>query len=344
MPPPPPIPHRASSVISDHSSVASSNHAFSSRSPSLPAPPSKPPAKQRKRSNNNLKKKVVEKQQQQPRSSSPIPSLQLPPLHTAPVYSAAIVGEREYSHSQHSQDSRLSYDDAASTTSLRTTNAIDEVINEVNHLLQSASEAQALGRLRNSYSCLLLAHQRLVGVGRRVDRSYCEAEEDTSNVTAADPHTVQASSLSNSSLDSHYQPPPTTTTLSPPRIPTTPPPIPHPKLLGCRLRRTPRPLGHGTTPQTHRKGDAARCRARTGGARGQDEEDGGGADSSGGEGGVCAGEGGRCGRRRGWAGGRCYADKTQGWAGEEAADVGDAYDGRTEFGCEGVDAWYSVID
>lgn len=224
MPPPPPIPHRASSVISDHSSVASSNHAFSSRSPSLPAPPSKPPAKQRKRSNNNLKKKVVEKQQQQPRSSSPIPSLQLPPLHTAPVYSAAIVGAREYSHSQHSQDSRLSYDDAASTTSLRTTNAIDEVINEVNHLLQSASEAQALGRLRNSYSCLLLAHQRLVGVGRRVDRSYCEAEEDTSNVTAADPHTVQASSLSNSSLDSHYQPPPTTTTFHPPLV--SQPPLP----------------------------------------------------------------------------------------------------------------------
>ena len=62
---------------------------------------------------------------------------------------------------------------------IRATNAIDEVINEVNHLLQSASEAQGLGRLRNSYSALLLAHQRLVGVGRRVDRSYCEAEESS---------------------------------------------------------------------------------------------------------------------------------------------------------------------
>lgn len=49
-------------------------------------------------------------------------------------------------------------------------------MNELDDLLQAASESQALGRLRNSYSSLLLAHQRLVGLGRRVDRSYCEAE------------------------------------------------------------------------------------------------------------------------------------------------------------------------
>ncbi|KAL3763565.1 hypothetical protein ACHAW5_008108, partial [Stephanodiscus triporus] len=42
------------------------------------------------------------------------------------------------------------------------------------------TESQALGRLRNSYSSLLLAHQRLVGLGRRVDRSYCEVEVEAS--------------------------------------------------------------------------------------------------------------------------------------------------------------------
>lgn len=56
--------------------------------------------------------------------------------------------------------------------------ALDEIMNELDDLLQAASESQALGRLRNSYSSLLLAHQRLVGLGRRVDRSYCEAERN----------------------------------------------------------------------------------------------------------------------------------------------------------------------
>ena len=49
-------------------------------------------------------------------------------------------------------------------------------MDEIEHLLQAGGESQALGRLRNAYSSLLLAHQRLVGLGRRVDRSYCEAE------------------------------------------------------------------------------------------------------------------------------------------------------------------------
>mmetsp|Transcript_23893 Transcript_23893/g.49477 ORF Transcript_23893/g.49477 Transcript_23893/m.49477 type:complete len:875 (+) Transcript_23893:106-2730(+) len=50
---------------------------------------------------------------------------------------------------------------------------IDEIINEANDLLQAASEAQSLGRLRMSASYLLLAHARLVGLGRRFDRSRC---------------------------------------------------------------------------------------------------------------------------------------------------------------------------
>ena len=49
-------------------------------------------------------------------------------------------------HSQHSFLSNLSRQSALYAPP--TTNAIEEVINEVNHLLQAASEAQALGRLR----------------------------------------------------------------------------------------------------------------------------------------------------------------------------------------------------
>jgi hypothetical protein len=64
-------------------------------------------------------------------------------------------------------------------------NAIDEVMDEVEDLLQASREGQALGRLRNSYSSLLLAHARLVGLGRRVDRSYCEAEGGSSSSSSS---------------------------------------------------------------------------------------------------------------------------------------------------------------
>lgn len=48
---------------------------------------------------------------------------------------------------------------------------IDEVLSESDQLLRAAAEAQALGRLRNASTYLLLAHARLVGLGRRFDRS-----------------------------------------------------------------------------------------------------------------------------------------------------------------------------
>jgi hypothetical protein len=54
---------------------------------------------------------------------------------------------------------------------------IDEVINEADDLLQAAREAQSLGRLRSASSYLLLAHARLVGLGRRFDRSRCLEDE-----------------------------------------------------------------------------------------------------------------------------------------------------------------------
>jgi hypothetical protein len=57
---------------------------------------------------------------------------------------------------------------------------IDEIINESNDLLQAATEAQSLGRLRSSAGYLLLAHARLVGLGRRFDRSRCLEDEVSS--------------------------------------------------------------------------------------------------------------------------------------------------------------------
>ncbi len=85
------------------------------------------------------------------------------------------------------------YTTTAAATTITTllpspTNAVDSVLDEISDLLQAASESQSLGRLRNSYSCLLLAHQRLVGLGRRVDRSFCqvEREEDTTTTTVED--------------------------------------------------------------------------------------------------------------------------------------------------------------
>jgi len=60
------------------------------------------------------------------------------------------------------------------TTTNNTANAhsgIDEVLSESDELLRAAAEAQALGRLRNASTYLLLAHARLVGLGRRFDRS-----------------------------------------------------------------------------------------------------------------------------------------------------------------------------
>jgi len=157
-PPPPRRTSATTNIISDQS-----------RSPLPPAPPSKPPAKQR-----NASSKTILKSQS---SKAPTSSLPLPPPKIG-------MTPRQYRNNNSSHQKNNNIDnhhnqnnDASSETTPRTTNAIDEVINEVNHLLQSAAEAQALGRLRNSYSSLLLAHQRLVGVGRRVDRSYCEVEE-----------------------------------------------------------------------------------------------------------------------------------------------------------------------
>ncbi len=51
-----------------------------------------------------------------------------------------------------------------------TLSMVDEAMNKVEH------KSQVLSQLHNVYASLLLVHQRLVGLGRRINRSYCEAE------------------------------------------------------------------------------------------------------------------------------------------------------------------------
>ena len=49
-------------------------------------------------------------------------------------------------------------------------NAFDETLDESNAFLQCAYEAQALGRLNEAHNYLILAHGRLVGLGRLVEQ------------------------------------------------------------------------------------------------------------------------------------------------------------------------------
>mmetsp|Transcript_25208 Transcript_25208/g.42827 ORF Transcript_25208/g.42827 Transcript_25208/m.42827 type:complete len:362 (-) Transcript_25208:124-1209(-) len=64
--------------------------------------------------------------------------------------------------------------DSATANNNNNHSGIDEVLSESDQLLRAAAEAQALGRLRNASTYLLLAHARLVGLGRRFDRSRIE--------------------------------------------------------------------------------------------------------------------------------------------------------------------------
>lgn len=62
--------------------------------------------------------------------------------------------------------------------SVHCTNAIDEVLSESDGLLQCAFEAQALGRLNEAQSYLYLAHARLVGLGRFIEKGNVDEEND----------------------------------------------------------------------------------------------------------------------------------------------------------------------
>ncbi|KAL7512936.1 hypothetical protein ACHAXN_010052 [Cyclotella atomus] len=83
---------------------------------------------------------------------------------------------------------------------------IDEIINESNDLLQAAKEAQSLGRLKSSYGYLLLTHARLVGLGRRFDRSRClEDEMSPSSSAVVSAQTKEENKNDNSSASQDNQ-------------------------------------------------------------------------------------------------------------------------------------------
>jgi len=76
----------------------------------------------------------------------------------------------------------LGYNDKSSITTTTETfhnanvSAYDAVLQESHDLLQAATEAQQLGRLKMSASYLLLLHTRLVGLGKRFDKAVAVAE------------------------------------------------------------------------------------------------------------------------------------------------------------------------
>jgi len=60
-------------------------------------------------------------------------------------------------------------------------NVYDAVLGEAEDLLQAASEAQALGRLKMASAYQLLLHARLVGLGKRFDRASVEESSSSSS-------------------------------------------------------------------------------------------------------------------------------------------------------------------
>ena len=82
------------------------------------------------------------------------------------------------------------------TPTIMGSNVLDEILGEAQDLLNAAAEAQALGRLKNANSYLVLAHARLVGLGKRFDlvaslalqrpphsSSSAQSENDSSSAT-----------------------------------------------------------------------------------------------------------------------------------------------------------------
>ena len=82
-----------------------------------------------------------------------------------------------------------------------TYNSVDEVIDEANAFLQCAHEAQATGRLMEAHTYLVLAHGRLIGLGRFAE--YGDSfgnnnglESDQDNDSAAMQKSVQTPGVS----------------------------------------------------------------------------------------------------------------------------------------------------
>ena len=86
----------------------------------------------------------------------------------------------------------------ATETAHKPVNVYDAVLGEAEDLLQAASEAQHLGRLKMASAYLLLLHARLVGIGKRFDRAVQregQRQDDMSGTTSS------AASTPNSSGD-----------------------------------------------------------------------------------------------------------------------------------------------
>mmetsp|Transcript_7200 Transcript_7200/g.10936 ORF Transcript_7200/g.10936 Transcript_7200/m.10936 type:complete len:364 (+) Transcript_7200:276-1367(+) len=102
----------------------------------------------------------------------------LPPPHPRPSSAKrALPGTKKPRGKRTKQFDNRSTITSTTDTIKTPVNVYDAVLGEAEALLQAASEAQALGRLKMASAYQLLLHARLVGLGKRFDRAKVEESD-----------------------------------------------------------------------------------------------------------------------------------------------------------------------
>lgn len=109
-------------------------------------------------------------------TKAPVTSLkqqkqQLPPTHPHSSAKRALPGTKKPRSKRVKPSDNRSTLTTTTDTAKRHVNVYDAVLGEAEDLLQAASEAQSLGRLKMASAYQLLLHARLVGLGKRFDRA-----------------------------------------------------------------------------------------------------------------------------------------------------------------------------
>jgi hypothetical protein len=109
-------------------------------------------------------------------TKAPVTSLkqqkqQLPPTHPHSSAKRALPGTKKPRTKRAKPTDNRSTLTTTTDTAKTHVNVYDAVLGEAEDLLQAASEAQSLGRLKMASAYQLLLHARLVGLGKRFDRA-----------------------------------------------------------------------------------------------------------------------------------------------------------------------------
>lgn len=109
-------------------------------------------------------------------------------------------------HNPCKQDTKTTMSTATTTTTTASSSSsccdiYDAMIGEINDLLQAAHQAQTLGRLKMASTYLLLAHARLVGLGKRFDSILMVQPPPP-----PPPPIIQSQQVSQSQIQSYPQP------------------------------------------------------------------------------------------------------------------------------------------